>query len=141
LSFWMNDFDVSYSASSPAYVGAEKGFPAGDLNAFPDKYAEWLVTDVELVDDIIPNDYTLEQNYPNPFNPSTTIRYQLPSNSVVKISVYNMLGELVRTMVNEYQSAGRYEVTFNASNLASGIYFYNIQAGDFVNTKKMLLLK
>lgn len=79
--------------------------------------------------------------YPNPFNPSTVIYYELPINSLVTLKIYDELGRLVKTLVNQYQSSGKYDVNFNASNLASGIYFYRLQGGSFVATKKMLLLK
>ncbi len=85
--------------------------------------------------------YNLEQNYPNPFNPTTVIKYQLANPGFVTISVYNMLGMEIAKLVNEEKSAGEYEVEFDASNLSSGIYFYRLQAGSFVETKKMLLLK
>jgi hypothetical protein len=88
-----------------------------------------------------PVTYDLAQNFPNPFNPSTTIRYQLPKDGVVTIKIYDILGSEVATMVNEEKTAGKYEVNFNASSLASGVYIYKIQAGDFVNSKKMILLK
>ena len=87
------------------------------------------------------NGYSLEQNYPNPFNPSTTIKYQIPELSFVTIKVYDVLGNEITTLVNEEKPAGNFEVEFNASNLTSGIYFYRIQAGDFVETKKMVLMK
>jgi photosystem II stability/assembly factor-like uncharacterized protein len=96
-------------------------------------------------------EYELLQNYPNPFNPTTTIKYSLPSDGFVKLSVFNALGEEVSTLVNEFKSAGSYEINFSAiggsasggdaHTLPSGIYFYKIQAGDFIETKKMLLLK
>jgi hypothetical protein len=89
----------------------------------------------------IPNTFRLGQNYPNPFNPSTTIKYGLPKNSFVTLKVYDILGREVTTLVNENKMAGTYQVNFNASNLASGIYFYTIKAGDFSQTKKMLLVK
>jgi hypothetical protein len=89
----------------------------------------------------IPLSYSLSQNHPNPFNPVTTIAYTLPKTSKVNIMLYNMLGERVMTLVDEEKSAGRYEMRINASHLASGIYFYQIQAGDFAESKKMLLLK
>jgi len=90
---------------------------------------------------VIPKEFRLEQNYPNPFNPSTTIRYQIPINSHVSLKVYDVLGNEVATLVDEYREAGRYEVEFNAKGLASGVYFYKLQAGIFVETKKMLLVK
>ncbi|MBN1637628.1 MAG: T9SS type A sorting domain-containing protein, partial [Ignavibacteriales bacterium] len=82
-----------------------------------------------------------EQNYPNPFNPSTVISYQLPVSSLVQIKVYNVLGQEIATLVNEEKPAGTHNVKFNASNLSSGIYFYRIEAGKFVETKKMVILK
>ncbi len=95
----------------------------------------------ELELNSIPLSYSLSQNHPNPFNPVTTIAYTLPKTSKVKIMLYNMLGERVMTLVDEEKSAGRYQMKINASHLASGIYFYQIQAGDFAASKKMLLLK
>jgi len=83
----------------------------------------------------------LRQNYPNPFNPATKITYQLPKGSLVTLKIYDILGNEVATLVNEEQSAGRYQTTFNGSNLSSGIYFYKIQAGNFVETKKLVLMK
>ena len=89
----------------------------------------------------LPKTYQLSQNYPNPFNPSTIISYQLPKQGFVSINIYNILGQKVAQMVNETQSAGSYKVNFDASNLTSGIYIYQIQAGSFVQSKKMILLK
>ena len=89
----------------------------------------------------IPKDYELNQNYPNPFNPSTKIRYSIPQTCRVSINIYNILGETVTTLVDNEQAPGRYEVNFNASNLASGIYFYRIKAGNYIQAKKMMLLK
>jgi photosystem II stability/assembly factor-like uncharacterized protein len=89
----------------------------------------------------IPQDFYLAQNYPNPFNPRTTISYTIPSDGFVKLSVYNTIGEEVRTIVNEFKEAGSYDENFNASELSSGIYFYKLQAGNFVQTKKMILMK
>ncbi len=88
-----------------------------------------------------PSAFKLMQNYPNPFNPATTITYQLASLSDVKLEVFDVLGRKVATLVNARQSAGVHSVTFNASNLASGIYFYRLQAGSFLETKKMMLVK
>ena len=85
--------------------------------------------------------YALEQNYPNPFNPTTTIQYSIPKNGLVKIVVYDILGKEVSTLVNEVKTAGIYIVDFNASSLASGIYYYKINSGDFSSVKKMMLIK
>lgn len=89
---------------------------------------------------------TLHQNYPNPFNPVTTIRYELPEKSFVNITIYDMLGRQVRTLINQTQDAGFKSVIWNATNdngklVSAGVYLYKIQAGEFVQTKKMLLLK
>jgi hypothetical protein len=89
----------------------------------------------------VPTEYKLEQNYPNPFNPTTTINYSIPKGSEVKIVVYDMLGHEINTIVNEFKTTGNYSVVFDASNLASGIYYYKISAGDFKDTKKMILVK
>jgi uncharacterized protein (DUF1501 family) len=85
--------------------------------------------------------FSLEQNYPNPFNPTTVINYQLPASNDVKIEVFDMLGRKISTLVNERKAAGAYQVNFNAANLSSGTYLYRLQAGSFVETKKMLLVK
>jgi hypothetical protein len=88
-----------------------------------------------------PVKYSLHQNYPNPFNPSTTITYEVPSATHVTITVYDMLGREVSVPVNDRREAGAYQVRFDGSNLASGVYFYRLQAGDYVATKKLLLMK
>ncbi len=85
--------------------------------------------------------YELSQNYPNPFNPSTKIKYSVPVSGIVTLKIYNVLGKEVYTLVNSNQEAGRYEVNFNASGMSSGIYFYTITAGDFNQTRRMVLLK
>ncbi len=89
----------------------------------------------------LPKTYALYQNYPNPFNPTTILKYSIPKSSFVTIKVYDIIGREVAALVNEEKPAGNYFITFNASNLASGIYFYRMQAGNFVDTKKLLLLK
>jgi hypothetical protein len=88
-----------------------------------------------------PTKYSLTQNYPNPFNPTTTINYSLSKSGNVKITVYNAIGSKVTTIVNEYKPAGNYSVQFNGSNLASGIYLYRLESGNFSDTKKLILLK
>ena len=85
--------------------------------------------------------YALAQNYPNPFNPSTTIKFEIPKNGLVTLKIYDILGSEVVTLVNEEKSVGRYELNFNASSLASGVYIYKIQVNDFISSKKMILLK
>ncbi len=87
------------------------------------------------------NSYKLHSNFPNPFNPSTTIRYEIPKNGFVSLKVYNSLGKEVTSLVNENQNTGVYEYVFEAANLSSGIYYYTLTAGDFKETRKMVLLK
>ncbi|MCC7092900.1 MAG: T9SS type A sorting domain-containing protein [Ignavibacteriaceae bacterium] len=99
-------------------------------------YSEEVKVEVE-----IPLLYSLEQNYPNPFNPSTTIKYSLSEDGFVKLSVYNLLGEEVTTLVNTEQKSGRYEVNFDASKLASGVYMYRLESNNFLSIKKMILIK
>jgi len=100
------------------------------------------VTKVEKLENTpLPTAYLLDQNYPNPFNPETSIRFSVPQESFVTVKVFNTLGEEVMTLVNEEKSAGVYNVSFNAKNLTSGIYFYTIKANDFTSTKKMILMK
>ena len=89
----------------------------------------------------LPVVYALEQNYPNPFNPTTTIRYQIPNEGMVTLKVYDILGAEVISLVNEEQVAGKYEINFNARNFASGVYIYRLNVNDYVNVKKMVLLK
>ena len=81
------------------------------------------------------------QNYPNPFNPSTKISFKIPQTSIVQIKVYDVLGNEISSLINEEKPAGQYELTFDGTDLPSGVYFYQLKVGDFVLTKKMLLLK
>ena len=95
---------------------------------------------------VIPISFFLHQNYPNPFNPVTTLRYDLPEDALVNITIYDMLGREIRTLVNTTQDAGFKSVIWNATNdygkpVSAGVYLYKIQAGEFVQTKKMVLLK
>jgi hypothetical protein len=87
------------------------------------------------------DDFNLSQNYPNPFNPTTRINYQISVAGLVSLRVYNLLGEVMETLVNEEKSAGNYNVEFNASRLPSGTYFYRLKVGSFIETKKMVLMK
>jgi hypothetical protein len=94
----------------------------------------------------LPTEYAIHQNYPNPFNPVTTLRYDIPENALVNIIIYDMLGRQVKTLINQTQDAGYKSVVWNAANdygkpVSAGIYLYQIQAGEYINTKKMVLLK
>jgi hypothetical protein len=96
---------------------------------------------VKQISGLVPSSFSLERNYPNPFNPNTVIRYSLTGNRFVTLKVFDVLGKEVATLVNEKQSPGTYQVEFVGSNLPSGVYFYRIIAGDFTDTKGMILLK
>lgn len=100
-----------------------------------------LPTGISQSDDIMPTEFSLSQNYPNPFNPTTVIMYTIPTKTFVHLSVYNLLGQEIITLVNENREAGRYEVQFNASGLTCGVYVYSMNAGYFVQIRKMLLLR
>jgi hypothetical protein len=99
-----------------------------------------IVTGVEE-EELKPLSYKLGQNYPNPFNPNTQIKYSVPRSSQVTLKIFNTLGEEIETLVNEEKTVGTYESNWNAANLPSGVYFYQLRASDFVQTKKMILLK
>ncbi len=106
------------------------------------KALDWFDIVVGVEDEnLTPNEFGLAQNYPNPFNPTTTINFSLATKSDVSLKVYNLLGQEVMTLIEGVQNAGVHEVNFNANLLSSGVYFYTIKAGDFVSTKKMMLLK
>jgi Secretion system C-terminal sorting domain/Peptidase family C25 len=85
--------------------------------------------------------YSLRQNYPNPFNPTTTINYSVAKESFISIKIYDLLGREITTLVNNMKNAGNYEIEFDGSHLSSGIYFYRMQAGNFSDTKKLILMK
>ena len=114
------------------YAGTENGVWRRPLTE--------IVTSVEN-ESIQLTELILEQNYPNPFNPNTIIKYSIPQSSQVILKLFNTLGEEIETLVNEEKSVGTYELNWNAVNLPSGVYFYRLQAGSFVETKKMILLK
>ncbi|HKI77458.1 MAG TPA: alkaline phosphatase family protein [Ignavibacteriaceae bacterium] len=115
---------------------------SNDSSAISSEY--WLnATDVNPNNDKsgVPSNYRLLQNYPNPFNPSTNIKYDLPKEGLVTLRVYDILGKEVKTLVNEFERAGTYKITFNASDLPSGIYFYRLSSKNFNQVKKFILLK
>jgi len=109
-------------------------------SAGPEEFAPQGWTSVEEIPGLAQT-YSLEQNFPNPFNPSTKIRFNIPEQGLVSLKVFNLLGEEVANLVNAEMTAGNYEVDFNAKAISSGIYFYTLKAGNFISTKKMILLK
>ena len=104
-------------------------------------YGDTTIVDVEDEGEPIVNEFRLEQNYPNPFNPKTNIQYAISNRQFVTIKVYDILGNEIAILVDEEKPAGEYEVEFNASSLPSGVYVYQLKAGSFIQTKKMILLK
>jgi len=146
-----DEFDFDYPSTAAAYTHAEGGFPAGDLNWFPDKKAQWqawLTTGVAESHAVhAPAIFTLQQNYPNPFNPGTTLSYQLQTAATVHLAVYNALGQRVTTLIDQKrQSAGAYQVSWNGLNEAgqqasNGVYICRLQADGQVQTRKMVMMK
>ena len=135
--------DTLTHASKIVSIGGMWGGPAGDL----------IITNLNIMtvgigdnEGGIPVKFSLSQNYPNPFNPSTTIKYALANSATVNIAIYNIMGQKVATLLDKKQAAGSYTIQWNGTNAygnktASGIYFYQIKAGDFIKTQKMLLVK
>jgi hypothetical protein len=136
---WPLPENLAYSNTTMQHEGTD-GFALGDLNWFPTQKAAWLLTGIASTQPI-PQEFSLSPNYPNPFNPATTIEYNLPKGARVQLKVYNVLGQEVATLVDGVVTAGQHSVSFNASNLASGVYLYRIAAGTFVSTRKMVLVK
>ena len=122
------------------FINAWTGF-VGDADGIIYKTTNGGSVFVNNISTEIPKAYSLSQNYPNPFNPATTIKFAIPKSSLVKITVYNLLGKEIETVVNEYLQAGTYQTQWDATKYSSGMYFYRITAGNFTNSKKMLLIK
>jgi hypothetical protein len=100
-----------------------------------------IILSIEKMGGEIPERFLITQNYPNPFNPSTKIKFALPKPQIVKVEIYNPLGQRIKYLLNEHMKAGYHEIEFTATNLSSGVYFYRIQTGEFQNVKKMILIK
>ncbi len=135
---WPIPEDLTYTAD----LVSTDGFHIGDLNWYPDELEQYEPTSIESDAEVsVPQKFALEQNYPNPFNPTTTINYFTPKAGNVKISVYNVLGQLVKVLVDGNVTAGAHTVELKAGNLASGVYIYRMEAGNFTSFKKMILMK
>ncbi len=129
---WVNVIKADNSIPRNIYFGTRFGIM---------KITDTITVSVEETTSEVPNQFNLFQNHPNPFNPFTTIRFQIPQSGFVTLKVYDILGKEIATLVNEEKHTGRYEVKFDASDLASGVYIYKIQVNDYVSPKKMILLK
>ncbi len=134
------DYEVIDNSFYTYKIGIFEGPSEGSYSNESTAYVPDIITSVETKNEL-PTKFHLEQNYPNPFNPTTTIKYQIPEISFVTLKVYDVLGSEIETLINEEKPVGSYEVDFDASNLSSGIYFFRLKAGSFVETKKMVLLK
>ncbi len=160
VTLFINDGLANFTPNLNCFQQLVSGSPAGvvakdfDLDGLTDiavstlsnkffvLYNLGLTTSVNPSEtSILPDQFTLAQNYPNPFNPTTTIKFSIPEASVVTLKIYNILGEEVKTLIDEFKEIGNHSVQFNASQLSSGIYFYRLKAGSFIETKKMILLR
>ena len=141
--------DFSYSTSSAAYTHATGGYPVGDLNNFPDRYSDWLAAGLATDNEdnkITPSEFALSQNYPNPFNPSTEISFSIDQALDINLSIYNMLGQKVRTIAEGAKNAGTHIVQWNGiddlgKSVSTGIYLYRLTSGSNSITKKMAFMK
>jgi hypothetical protein len=128
-------FDVDH-----VYVTGSANFtPPGSTVFYTLRYSN--LVGIEPISSVIPDNFVLSQNYPNPFNPNTTIKFDIPKESFIKVAVYNVMGQELEVLVNQQVKAGEYKVTWNASKYASGIYFYKLISSGFVETRKMMLIK
>jgi hypothetical protein len=149
IEFYRDTLSCAYSTSAVAYQAAEGGYPVGDLNWFPTAKAAWEKTSSSAVrhdNNSTVEQFDLWQNYPNPFNPSTSISYTLKSAEEVNLSIYNALGQKVRTLVAQKQSAGSYAYKWDGKDdagyaMSGGLYLYQIKVGQVTSVKKMMYLK
>lgn len=136
---------LAYSNTALQSAGSD-GYALGDLNQFPSQKAAWLAAGgltlgVKQTPNTVPGKFDLSDNYPNPFNPSTVVKVSLPESGVASLKVYNVLGQLITTVDQGFKAKGEYTYTIKMDNFASGVYFYTLQQGTNLMTKKMLLLK
>jgi hypothetical protein len=136
---WHLDNNIVDSVSG--FNGTPMGTVTFDTLSFPIPGANCNLVGIQNVGTEIPKLYSLEQNYPNPFNPVTNIKFSIPTGGFVELKIYDLLGREVATLVNDPMEAGTYNVDFEANKLASGVYFYTLESGNFKQTKRMLLVK
>ena len=140
IGYWVKVSEVGklVLASSGYAIPASEKIRIIPTSEFPPPPPEGVMN---VNEDNVPGEFVLKQNYPNPFNPITSIRYELPKESWVKLTVYNTLGEEVAILIDRMENAGFKSISFNAFNIPSGIYFYKLNAGSFTDVKKMVILK
>ncbi|MCX6134944.1 MAG: T9SS type A sorting domain-containing protein [Ignavibacteriales bacterium] len=149
---WKQNSSIVQSGSDSSYLLLSAPDPHGSAVTIICVFSDpgglsdstyWRLLPPDLVSDqhVIPSQLELAQNYPNPFNPSTTISYSVPRSTMVLVRIFNALGQEVALLVNDLKEAGTYQLRWNASNVRSGTYFYRLQVEEFVQTKKMLLLR
>ena len=136
---------ASGNSSSPKiYSYIDKNIISGKYNyrlKMVDQNGSYKYSEIVYIEAAIPTKFELSDAFPNPWNPTTTIRYQLPTNSLVTIKIFDALGKEITTLVNEIKPAGNYSLILNSKNLSSGVYYYQMIAGNFIETKKIILLK
>ena len=138
IDIWVG-YIVGQGTSALNSVTVTRNYVQNAQAYFNNNFTNGTVSDVD--DFSIVTEYNLSQNYPNPFNPNTKISWQSPVAGHQTLKVFDVLGNEVATLVNEFRNAGSYEIEFNASTLSSGIYFYRLSDGSFIQTKKMILIK
>jgi hypothetical protein len=138
-----DSIDLTYSTTNAAYTAAIDGFPLGDLNWFPDMKQLWEEGGTVSVEESspVPTVFALSQNFPNPFNPTTTINFSIPNKGDYKLTVSNILGQEIATLLNGQLNVGNHDVSFDATNLNSGIYVYTLSGKNVNISRKMILLK
>lgn len=145
VEYYRDTLNLAFPTTDAVYTSATGGYPVGDLNWFPARYTAWkndATVDVQQGGEAVPESFTLAQNFPNPFNPSTQITFALPKASRVTLEVFDVLGRQVATLINgELRSAGKHAMQFDATGLASGVYFYRLTAEHQVATMKMMLVR
>ncbi len=142
--YFRDTLDCRYPTALPIYTAGTAGYPVGDLNWFPARKAQWEKDPAVGVTErtsALPTRFALDQNYPNPFNPATKISFTLEKAGYTTLAVYNVLGQKVAVPVDKELPSGQHEVQFDASRLSSGVYFYKLESGNFVDVKKMMLLR
>lgn len=142
---WPIPENLAYTNNALLHAGTD-GYALGDLNWFPDQKAQWIINDVEPISSEVPSGYSLSNAYPNPFNPTTTVQFNIPQTTNVKLVVYNMLGQVVRTLYSGEMIPGSYNVTWNGvdnlgKNAASGVYFISLESESFKAVRKINLMK